>query len=286
MGKVFLVGAGPGDPELLTRKAYRVLQGADIVLHDSLVSVEILRLIPPRAERIDVGKRCGHKFLTQEDINALLVAAAGKHKTVVRLKGGDPMLFGRAAEEIQALQEAAIEFEVIPGISAAFGAAASARVPLTDRALASSVLFTTFSRSPESQRILRNTLTLDTTVVIYMPGLQYSEVSQWLIEAGLPPETPCMVVSKATQAAQITELSTAAGLADLSPLPAPAILIVGRTAAPDAIVSLGGDWRGTSADQRLPELTSLVSPSLILRRPEDSVLEGPHPLSSQTRRTQ
>jgi uroporphyrin-III C-methyltransferase len=252
MSKVFLVGAGPGDPELLTRKAFRVLSSADIVLHDSLVSEEILRLIPVNAERIDVGKRRGYKLLNQEDINALLVAASRNHNTVVRLKGGDPLLFGRAAEEIQALREAAIEFEIIPGITAAFGAAATARIPLTDRALASSVLFTTYSRSPEAERLLRNSLTLDTTVVIYMPGVAYADVSNWLLQAGLPPETPCLVVSNATRADQITKLSTATGLRTLSPLPAPAVLIVGRAVAPDTFLPVAADWLDASIGKLPP----------------------------------
>lgn len=248
MGKVFLVGAGPGDPELLTRKAFRILQGAGIVLHDSLVSEEILRLIPADAERIDVGKRHGYKLLTQQDINSLLVAAAKRHARVIRLKGGDPLLFGRAAEEIHALREAEIEFEIVPGISAAFGAAAVASAPLTDRALASNVLFTTFSRSPEAQQLLRSTLTTDTTVVVYMPGSNYAEVSNWLLQAGVPSATPCVLVSKATQPDQVTQISTVALLAETSPLPAPTVLIVGRVVAPDAIVSAGGDWLGKSAD--------------------------------------
>lgn len=258
MGKVFLVGAGPGDPELLTRKAWRILRNANVVLHDSLVSEEILRLIPQTAERIDVGKRFGHKLLTQQDINSLLVAAAGQHENVVRLKGGDPSLFGRVAEEIHALREATVEFEIIPGISAAFGAAASTRVPLTDRALASNVLFTTFSRSPESQRLLRSTLTADTTVVVYMPGPQYAEVSDWLVQAGLSPETPCLLVSKATQPDQITELSTAGALASLSPLPAPTVLIVGRAIAPEKVVPAAPDWLRYAAGERI-SVNALIS---------------------------
>ena len=295
MGKVFLVGAGPGDPELLTRKAFRILSSADIVLHDSLVSDEILRLIPAHAERIDVGKRRGYKLLTQQDINALLVAASANHVTVVRLKGGDPLLFGRAAEEIQALREAAVDFEIIPGITAAFGAAAMARVPLTDRAVASNLLFTTFSRSPEAVRLLRNSLTLDTTVVIYMPGLEYSEVSSWLLHAGLPAETPCLVVSKATRTDQITELSTAAGLATLSPLPAPAILIVGRAVAPDAFVPAGVDWLDASLANSLPSsdapwasstVQTMGRPSQIAGQNEDSIPTDQNTLSMQKRRTQ
>lgn len=258
MGKVFLVGAGPGDPELLTCKALRILQSSGVVLHDSLVSKEILRLIPSNAERIDVGKRHGYKLLTQRDINSLLVSAAARHEVVVRLKGGDPLLFGRAAEEIEALRDGAIEFEIIPGISAAFGAAAAARVPLTDRALASNVLFTTFSRSPEAQQLLRSTLTSDTTVVVYMPGRHYEEVSNWLLQAGLSSETPCVVVSKATQPDQITQLSTAGNLANLSPLPSPALLIVGRAVAPDNAVPVAADWLRSPTGKRISQ-GSLIS---------------------------
>jgi uroporphyrin-III C-methyltransferase len=230
-GKVFLLGAGPGDPELLTVKALRILQGANVVLHDSLVSEEILRLIPAGAEKIDVGKRAGFKLLTQDEINSLLVAAAKDHQIVVRLKGGDPMLFGRAAEEIRALQEAGVEMEIVPGISAAFGAAAGARISLTDRRVASHVLFTTYSRS-ESRTLPGIGLTSETTVVVYMPGPDYSGASRWLQDAGLPGETPCRVISKATQREQSMTATTLQGLKKLIALPAPALLLVGRVAAP------------------------------------------------------
>jgi|ERR1700676_2856124 len=230
-GKVFLLGAGPGDPELLTVKALRILQGANVVLHDSLVSDEILWLIPAGAEKIDVGKRAGFKLLTQDEINSLLVAAAKDHQIVVRLKGGDPMLFGRAAEEIRALQEAGVEMEIVPGISAAFGAAAGARISLTDRRVASHVLFTTYSRS-ESRTLPGIGLTSETTVVVYMPGPDYSGASRWLQEAGLPGETPCRVISKATQREQSMTATTLQGLKKLIALPAPALLLVGRVAAP------------------------------------------------------
>jgi uroporphyrin-III C-methyltransferase len=258
MSKVFIVGAGPGDPELLTCKALRILRSADVVLHDSLVSEEILQLIPPTAQRIDVGKRRGYRLLTQQDINALLVSSAQAREIVVRLKGGDPLLFGRAAEEIHALRKAAVEFEIVPGISAAFGAAASARVPLTDRALAANLLFTTYSRAPEALQLLRSTLTADTTVVVYMPGPQYAEVSNWLLQAGLSPDTPCLVVSKATQPDQTSELSTAANLANLSPLAAPTLLIVGRTVAPELVIPKAADWVGNSRHLEISQDT-LVS---------------------------
>ena len=228
--RVFLVGAGPGDPDLLTVKALRLLKSADIVLHDSLVSRAVLALIPPTTKCIDVGKRCGLALLTQDDINALLVNAATHHNIVVRLKGGDPLLFGRAGEELDALRKAYIDFEIVPGISAAFAAAASAQVSLTDRRLASRVLFTTFSRSEEVRAYSALPIAPDTTVVIYMPGPSYESVSRWLLDSGLAPETPCLIVSKASQPEQATATKTISQLAEQSRLPAPALLIVGRVA--------------------------------------------------------
>jgi len=227
-GHVYLIGAGPGDPELLTLKAARILQSANVVLHDSLVSAEVLALIPASAERIDVGKRAGFRLLTQDDINSLLVDAACKYETVVRLKGGDPLLFGRAAEEIQALRQHNIPVDIIPGISAAFASAAAAQISLTDRRVASRVLFTTFSRSVDARLFSGVDLSPDTTVVVYMPGPDYAEVSRWLLDANLVPDTPVQVVSKASRPDQLAQTTTIAALASLAPLPAPALLIVGR----------------------------------------------------------
>lgn len=227
-GKVFVIGAGPGDPELLTVKALRVLQTADVVLHDSLVSPEILALIPDSAERIDVGKRRGFRLLSQNEINSLLVATARENRTVVRLKGGDPLLFGRAAEEIEALRAADIDFEIVPGISAAFGAAAAAQISLTDRRLASHVLFSTYSRAPEAQLLPILGITAETTIVVYMPGVDYAGVSHWLEESGVASETPCLVISKASQREQTIRSASVSELASLPPLPAPALLVVGR----------------------------------------------------------
>ena len=239
--KVFLIGAGPGDPELLTIKALRILQIAEVVLHDSLIGPEILNLIPKTAERIDVGKRAGFRLLTQQDLNALLLSNAAKHKIVVRLKGGDPLLFGRAAEEIQSLREANIDFEIIPGISAAFGAAAAAKVSLTDRRLSSHVLFTTFSRAPEANFLPGIGLTADTTVVVYMPGPDYAEVSRWLQDAAVSPDTPVLVISKASHRDQSQHATTVAGLGHQAPLPAPALLLVGRVAASAADTTTATD---------------------------------------------
>lgn len=233
-GKVFLIGAGSGDPDLLTLKALRILQSADIVLHDSLVSPEILGLLPSTVQRIDVGKRAGHRLLTQSDLNSLLVDAAFKHEIVARLKGGDPLLFGRAAEEIDALRAANIHFEIIPGISAAFASAAAAHVSLTDRRVASRVLFTTFSRSEGARAFSGVPIAPDTTVVVYMPGPDYAEVSHWLVESGIVSETPCLVISRASQREQEVQFTTVSSLASLPPLPAPALLIVGRVVSHSA----------------------------------------------------
>jgi uroporphyrin-III C-methyltransferase / precorrin-2 dehydrogenase / sirohydrochlorin ferrochelatase len=231
LGTVYLVGAGPGDPELLTVKATRLLAAADIVLHDSLVSAEILAMISPRAEIIDVGKRAGRKLLTQGEINSLLVSYAESRTTVVRLKGGDPSMFGRAGEELEALRRANIPHEVVPGVSAALGAAAAAGISLTDRRVASQVLFSTFSRSPEHGELKWNQLTADTTLVLYMPGPDYAEVAERLQNSGLPADLPCVIVSRATQAQQQVRWSTVGSLAAEEKLPAPALFIVGRVAS-------------------------------------------------------
>jgi len=229
-GTVYLVGAGPGDPELLTRKAARLLAQCDVVLFDSLVSEEVLALVSPCALRVDVGKRAGKKLLTQDEINGLLVDYAQRYAVVVRLKGGDPLLFGHAGEEMDALRAAGVTFEIVPGITAAFGAAAGAGLTLTDRRVASQVLFTTFSRGETGNWLNWAAVTPETTIAVYMPGTNYGEVSARLVENGLAPETPCVVVSHATRAAQQLRWTSLAALGAESRLPAPAILIVGQVA--------------------------------------------------------
>ncbi|MGH9796346.1 MAG: uroporphyrinogen-III C-methyltransferase, partial [Candidatus Acidiferrales bacterium] len=197
-GKVFLVGAGPGDPELLTRKAWRVLQGADVVLHDGLVSAEVLACASPRARIIDVGKRCGNKACTQQEIHAWMIAYAEAGLVVVRLKGGDPLLFGRAREEMDALRDAGIEFEVIPGVTAAFAAAAAAQVPLTDRRRAAKLVFLTNHRCASATGDWSGLISSDATTVIYMPGANYADLAARLAAAGLRPDTAIAIVSAAT----------------------------------------------------------------------------------------
>jgi len=243
MGKVFLVGAGPGDAELLTVKAARILAAANVVLHDSLVSAEVLQQVSRDAEIIDVGKRCGRKLLTQDEINALMVSYAASHEVVVRLKGGDPTIFGRAGEELEALREAKIDFEIVPGITAALGAAAAAGISLTDRRAASQVLIATFSRGSNANAMDWASVTSTTTLVLYMPGADYAEVSTWLREGGLPADLPCVIVSKASGAQQQLRWSNVAALAHEEKLPAPALLIVGRVAAEKAAQAGESFWR-------------------------------------------
>jgi uroporphyrin-III C-methyltransferase len=231
MGKVYLVGAGPGDPELLTLKAARLLACADVVLHDSLVSPGVLGTISSGAKLVDVGKRCGRKLLTQDEINALLVSYAASHEVVVRLKGGDPSIFGRAGEELQALRTARVEFEIVPGVTAALGAAAGARISLTDRRVASQVLLSTFSRGLDANAMDWGCLTPATTLVLYMPGPDYVEVARRLTEAGLPEDLPCVIVSGASSSEQQVRWSSVGGLSAEEKLPAPALMIVGRVAS-------------------------------------------------------
>lgn len=259
MGKVYLIGAGPGDPELLTVKAARLLQRATIVLHDSLVSKEVLRLIPAAAEIVDVGKRCGQKLLTQDEINALLISYAASHEAVIRLKGGDPVLFGRAGEEIEALRRAGLPFEIVPGITAALGAAAAAGISLTDRRVASQVVITTYSRGSDlttadpfavTPQLNWAAISSSTTLVLYMPGADYSEVARRLREAGQPEDLPCVIVSNATRATQLIRWTTVAGLAAESKLPAPALLIVGRVATHQIQEIAATNWHSDAHDRR------------------------------------
>jgi uroporphyrin-III C-methyltransferase len=244
MGKVYLIGAGPGDPELLTLKAARLLASADVVLHDSLVSREIIERVSPSAEIVDVGKRCGKKLLTQDEINALLVSYAASHEVVVRLKGGDPSIFGRAGEELEALRAARVEFEVVPGVTAAVGAAAAAGISLTDRRVASQILLTTFSRGVDANAMDWGCLTPTTTLVLYMPGPDYAEVARRLSDGGLPRDLPCVIVSGATGAQQEVRWSSVGALATEEKLPAPALMIVGRVASRQIQEIGDAFWRG------------------------------------------
>jgi len=225
-GHVALVGAGPGDPELLTLKAVRFIESADVILHDDLVPEAILGLAAPAAEIVNVGKRCGTKTITQEEINALMIEHARAGRRVVRLKSGDPLLFGRAAEEMDALNEAGIPYEIVPGISAAFAAAAALGRSLTDRDWASHVIFSTGHHAQSHNREALPALEAGTRV-IYMPGRDLNLlVAEWLAE-GLPADLPCAVVSRAAQPDQQVVHTTLGELASIAPAAAPSILIAG-----------------------------------------------------------
>jgi uroporphyrin-III C-methyltransferase len=228
MSKVFLVGAGPGDPDLLTLRAYHLLRGADVILHDDLVSREILELARADALIINVGKRCGSKRVTQGQIHALMILCAASGQTTVRLKSGDPLLFGRAAEEMEALAAARVDYEVVPGITALVAAAAAERISLTDRRSCSHVVFASGhhcagKEKPDWRGIVRP----DTTLGIYMPGNEYGSLTEKLTAAGLTEETPCMVISRIASRDQRVYRSTLKQIANLPPLPAPALFLVG-----------------------------------------------------------
>ena len=229
--KVYLVGAGPGDPELLTVKALRVLRSADIVLHDGLISEEILQIARSTAQLIDVGKRVGKKRLTQDAINRMLVELSGCANIIVRLKGGDPSIFGRAAEEMSALREAGIEFEIVPGITAATAAAAQAGITLTDRQSAAGLVFLTAQQAAHKGRTnLARYASQDCTLAIYMPSGHYREISDDLIAAGLRPDTPCLVVANASRQNQELLWTNVLGLQSLVVPESPALIIIGSVA--------------------------------------------------------
>jgi len=228
-GKVYLVGAGPGDPELLTLKALRLLRTADAVLYDDLVSPEILALIPPTAKLHNVGKRAGTKKIRQEEINFLMIALAESGLRVVRLKSGDPLIFGRAGEEMEALRKASIPYEVVSGVTSALGAAAATQIPLTHRRMSSAVVFITAQQAAESESVNWHKLAASgATLVIYMPGQDFPALATKLRSAGLAQETPCAIISRATTERQQAHRTTIAELPNAPQLPAPTLLVVGE----------------------------------------------------------
>jgi uroporphyrin-III C-methyltransferase len=233
IGKVYLVGAGPGDPELLTVKAQRLLRHADIVLHDDLVPAAILALASARAEVTNVGKRCGAKKNTQEQINIRMIESARRGKSVVRLKSGDPGIFGRLAEEMDALAAAGISYEVVPGVTAGFAAAASLGVSLTDRRKASRVVIVTghkvYAGQKQEKIDWKNLAREDATLIVYMPGHEFDAFRAELLDAGLPGDVPAVIVSRATTPEQREHYTTIENLAGLPRLDSPSILLIGRS---------------------------------------------------------
>jgi uroporphyrin-III C-methyltransferase/precorrin-2 dehydrogenase/sirohydrochlorin ferrochelatase len=231
-GKVFLVGTGPGDPDLLTMKAVRLMRQADVVLYDNLVTPEIMKLVRARAQKIYVGKRRADHAMRQEEISALLVEHARKGARVLRLKAGDPFVFGRGGEEIEALAREGVPFEVIPGITAALGVAAYAGIPLTHRDYAQSCVFVTGNLNDGGLDLDWEALARPRqTIVIYMGFQNLAELCAGLAAHGLPRSTPAAIVQQATTGSQrvvtgdLASLPARAAEAGLHP---PTLIIVGE----------------------------------------------------------
>jgi len=240
-GKVFLVGAGPGEPDLLTVKALKLIESADVVLHDDLVSSEILELIPATAHVRNVGKRCGRKSTPQGEINSLLIAFASFGLRVVRLKGGDPSIFGRGGEEMDALKKAGVEFEVVPGVTSALASAAAAQVSLTHRDKSSAViLLSSHPANPEQAVAWEAYVASGATLAVYMPGFNYRETAGQLMTAGLNSATPCAIVSRASSKQQQVYRTTVADLPSAPQLPAPTLLLIGEVLAEEPIIDNAG----------------------------------------------
>lgn len=229
-GFVSLVGAGPGDPDLLTVKGFRVIQQAEVVVYDRLVSKDILALAPESAELIYVGKKLDFHCVPQEQINQLLVQKAQQGKLVVRLKGGDSFIFGRGGEELEELADYGIGYEVVPGITAAAGATAYAGIPLTHRDHAQSVQFITGHVQKDGRDIEWSSLAQSNNTLVFYMGLKQSErIMQNLISHGLDPQISCAIIENGTRPeqrvfqGQLSELSVLAGQAQ-----SPALIVVGN----------------------------------------------------------
>ena len=223
-GKVYLVGAGPGSLDLLTLRAHALITSATCLLHDDLVSPDVLSLAPTQAIVRNAGKRCGKKTITQQQINDWMTGYARDGHSVVRLKSGDPLLFGRAAEEIAALHAAAIPFEVVPGVSTGFAAAALAGLPLTGRVTNSRVLFATRHLAAGVTHGLAG-IGPDVTLVLYMPGEDYGAIAAELAANGWPSVTRCLVVSALGAPSQQLKSCPLNELPLLPRLPTPALMI-------------------------------------------------------------
>ncbi len=234
-GSVALVGAGPGDPGLITVRGRRLLRRADVVVYDRLVHPHLLGLAPPRAQRVFVGKAGGHHLLEQEAINDLLVLHARRGRRVVRLKGGDPFVFGRGGEEAEALAAAGIPFEVVPGVTSAVAAPAWAGIPVTHRDLASSFAVVTGHESAHRPRVdwARLAGAVD-TLVILMGLAALPRIARELVAAGRSPSTPATVVRGGTTIDQVIVAGTLANIAERAEaarLEPPAVVVVGEVAA-------------------------------------------------------
>ncbi|XP_057513743.1 S-adenosyl-L-methionine-dependent uroporphyrinogen III methyltransferase, chloroplastic-like [Actinidia eriantha] len=247
-GNVFLVGTGPGDPDLLTVKAVRVIRCADLLLYDRLVSNEVLDLVGPDARLLYVGKTAGYHSRTQEEIHELLLSFAEAGANVVRLKGGDPLVFGRGGEEMDFLQQQGIQVQVIPGITAASGIAAELGIPLTHRGVANSLRFLTgHSRKGGTDPLFvaENAADPDSTLVVYMGLSTLPSLALKLIHHGLPPDTPAAAVERGTTPQQrmvFAELKDLADKITQAQLVSPTLIIVGK------VVALSPFWAQSSKE--------------------------------------
>jgi uroporphyrin-III C-methyltransferase len=246
-GCVHLIGAGPGAADLLTLRALRLIQSADVVVHDRLVSPEIMALVPESSQRIDVGKASGFHAVPQEQINAILVDLAQQGLRVARLKGGDPVIFGRGSEEAEACRIAGVPFDYTPGITSAQGAASSTGVPLTHRGLATGLRYVTGHRARDAELDLdwASLASTDTTLVVYMGVANIAGIACKLMAHGLPADLPVLGVASATtprEARVRATLSTvASAMADARP-EAPVLFIIGHVVSlyrPEVTAQLG-----------------------------------------------
>lgn len=230
-GDVYLVGSGPGDAELLTLKAYRLIQECDVVLYDWLVSPEIVNMIPKQVERVFVGKKCGRHSMTQQEICERMSEFALQGKTVVRLKGGDPSIFGRAAEEVEHLQKLNIDFAIVPGITAASGCGAWSGIPLTHRECAHSVRFiTAHFKSEDIESDWQNYADSSDTLVFYMGLNKVEHIAQQLISHGKSSETPMAIIDQGTTSEHKTYVSDLKSIGDVlnsENIVGPALIVVG-----------------------------------------------------------
>lgn len=266
-GTVYLVGAGPGDPEMLTLRAAHLLATADVVLHDDLVAEAVLAMCGDHTLLQSVGKRCGEPRVTQAGIHALLIDAVRQGLSVVRLKSGDPLVFGRAAEELAALREAGILVEIIPGISAVFAAGAALQVPFTDRRTASKLILIAgqhAANKSDPAPLWEGPLPHDATLAIYMPGRTPALLAEKLLKGGVAPTTPCVAISRAGTPDQQIAVTRLQELAHMKIGAAPLLILAGEAMEPclhatgstskqavdDVLTQVGLDSRGMRSSTR------------------------------------
>lgn len=231
-GKVYLVGAGPGDPGLLTLKAYAILKKCDIVIYDALLNDEIVKFVPDQTEKVFIGKSRHHSRLSQDEVEKMMVDKAKEGKVVVRLKGGDPFMFGRGGEEAETLTKAEIPWEVIPGVSSGIAASAYAAIPLTHRDCASSVTFITGHDASNKPKVEWNKIRkMYNTIVIYMGITNIREIVDQLLLSDYLPDTPIAIIESGTtpkQKIRTAELGTITASVDTDPIETPALIVIGE----------------------------------------------------------